>query len=164
MNQSISKELVTRIKSDAVISKWIAGIAIAGAFIYLVQFVTTLLAKNHDGINVEAFAGNFVKFGCIAGVLVVLSVILNEICKTGKPFTVSIAKKFKVMAFVLILAVPLAILTSCIAGVFDPHVVSVNFEISFADIAIMCFGVIVGIISEIFHYGVKLEDEMEMIA
>lgn len=164
MNKSISKELVARIKSDAVISKWIAGIAMLGAGIYLVQFVTTLLAKNYDGTNVQAFAGNFVKLGCIAGVLVMLSMILNEICKTGKPFTASIAKKFKVMAFVLILAVPLAIFISSLAGFLDPYAVSINFEISFGDIAIMCFGVSVGIISEIFHYGVKLEDEMGMIA
>ena len=160
MDKKISGELVKRIKGDTFLNRVVAGVACIVAITYLLYFVTTLHSRNFESNALQLYAENFVKIGCLAVSLVILSSILNEICKTSKPFTANIVKKFKVMAIVLIAAVPLAMLTSFISAWSG----SVILTFSFSDILIMSFGVIIGIISEIFYYGTKLEEEMDKIA
>ena len=162
MDKKISGELVKRIKGDTFLNRVVAGVVCIVAITYLLYFVTTLLSRNFEGNALQLYAENFVKIGCLAVSLVILSSILNEICKTSKPFTANIVKKFKVMAIVLIAAVPLAMLTSFITVFRFSESVILTF--SFSDILIMSFGVIIGIISEIFYYGTKLEEEMDKIA
>lgn len=156
MDKKISEELIKRIKSDTFLNRVVAGVVCIAAITYLSYFVTTLLSRNFESNALQLYAENFVKIGCLAISLVILSSILNEICKTGKPFTAKIVKKFKAMAIILIAAVPLAMLTSTITAL--------SLTISFSDILIMIFGAIIGIISEIFYYGTKLEEEMDKIA
>lgn len=156
MDKKISGELVKRIKGDTFLNRVVAGVVCIVAITYLLYFVTTLLSRNFESNALQLYAENFVKIGCLAVSLVILSSILNEICKTGKPFTAKIVKKFKAMAIILIAAVPLAMLMSCITAL--------SLTFSFSDILIMIFGAIIGIISEIFYYGTKLEEEMDKIA
>lgn len=160
MDKKISGELVKRIKGDTLLNRVVAGVVCIVAVTYLLCFITTLLSQNFESSALQLYAENFVKIGCLAVSLVILSSILNEICKTGKPFTANIVKKFKAMAIVLIAAVPLAMLTSFITALG----VSVILTFSFSDILIMGFGAVIGIISEIFYYGTKLEEEMDKIA
>lgn len=156
MDKKISEELVKRIRSDTLLSRVVAGVVCIVAITYLLYFVTTLLSRNFESNSLQLYAENFMKIGCLAISLVILSSILNEICKTGKPFTAKNVKKFKAMAIILIAAVPLAMLISTITAL--------SLTISFSDILIMIFGAIIGIISEIFYYGTKLEEEMDKIA
>ena len=164
MEKKISKELVKRIKSDTIINTVVAVGAFVVAILYLLRFITTLISRNFESNDLQLYAENFVETGCLTASLVILSSILNGICKTGKPFTANIVKKFKAMAAVLIAAVPLAMLISGITGFLDPTALGMKATFSYADILMLIFGVISGIIAEIFYYGTKLEEEMDMIA
>lgn len=163
MNKKTSNELVKRIKGDTFFNKIIAAIGFVVALLYLLRFVTTLISRNFENNDLQLYAESFVKTGCLAVALTILSSILNEICKTGKPFTANIVKKFKHIAYVLIAAAPLAIIASNIAGFFDPTALT-GFTISASDLLMLIFGAISGIISEIFYYGTELQEEMDMIA
>jgi hypothetical protein len=86
-----------------------------------------------------------------------LSLILLEIRKTGKPFSKKIIIKLRVMAIVIM------------AGVFIPSGFAENnssLVITFDMKTVLIFfaGVIIGIISEIFSYGHSLQQDNDLIA
>lgn len=164
MENNISQELIKRIKSDSVITTFIGIGAAAISVIFLVRFITSIIASNFTQNDIQLYASNCVEIGFVAAAILILSSILSSICKTGKPFTKANTNKFKLIAILLIISAPLAMAASVFAGFLDPTAVTSGFTFRFADIVIIVFGVIIGIISEIFYYGEKLEDEMDKIA
>ena len=89
-----------------------------------------------------------------------LSSILAEIKKNGKPFTKQNVTKLRVMAWLCIAVAVLPSIVTSFAGFFDDKAV---FQLTFNLIPGL-FGAFIGIISEIFHYGHELQDEMDSIA
>jgi len=69
------------------------------------------------------------------------------------------------MAGILILASLLPdVIASMVMGFADPDALSVTFRFEAGNLAIMVFGVVAGLISEIFRYGYQLQDDMDAIA
>ncbi len=159
-----SKVLVERIKRDTFYTKLMAGAVACVSLIFLVRFITTIISGNYAQNNLQSDAANFVRAGCGAAAFVMLSIILSEICKTGKPFTKGIEKKLRSIAWVLVFSPMAAIFADTLAGFIDSTATSSQRHYTTVDWIILMFAVVIGIISEIFHYGVNLEEDMDSIA
>jgi len=164
MKNSNSKALVERIRRDTFCTKIAAGVVACVALIFLVRFITTIISGNYAQNDLQGDAANFVRAGCGAAAFVMLSLILSEICRTGKPFTKGIKKKLENIAWVLAFSPLAAIFANTAAAFIDPTATGTQRDIPTVDLLIMIFAVVIGIISEIFHYGVNLEEDMDSIA
>jgi len=159
-----SKNLVERIKRDTFYTKLMAGAITCVSLIFLVRFIATIVSGNYAQNDLQGDASNFVRAGCGTAAFVMLSIILSEICRTGKPFTKGIEKKLKSIAWVLVFSPLAAIFANTAAAFIDPTATGTQRDITTVDLLIMIFAVVIGIISEIFHYGVNLEEDMDSIA
>lgn len=164
MKETISTALVKRVKSDKIICGMITVGTIIGAVIYLFRVITTILSGNYEGNDLQGYVYTLTEAVCAAISLVLLCRILGEIAISGKPFTVTNVKRMRIMAVLLLASVPTAAVLTSLAGFLDPTAMSIGFIISFGDMMMLLFGAIISLLSEIFHYGVKLEEEMDQIA
>ncbi len=164
MRNPNSVTLVNRIKRDTLYTKLIAGAFGCLSLVFLVRFVTTIISGSYAQNNLETDAANFVRTVCGTAAFVILSVILSEICRTGKPFTKGIEKKLRSICYVLVFSPVAAIVAETAAGFIDPTGMTSRKHLTVVDWIIMMFAVVIGIICEIFHYGVNLEEDMDSIA
>ena len=166
--------LTNKIKQDATFTM-ILGVGTAwGSTIYLIRWITTVLSASYETNNIINYAKNFGKFGLTAVAILFLDSILKSICKGMKPFETVNVKRMKAIAWLLILSVPAGVVLGIIAGFMDPTFSgnitifsTANTEMSFVngtDIIMLIVGDTVGIISEIFDYGNKIENDLDMIA
>lgn len=150
MNYSMSAKLKKRTFTDTVISCILCAAAIVFSACQVISFFST------DDPQHISYA---VYFFIIFAELGLLSMILVEIRKTGRPFSAGIITRLRIMAIILM------------AGGLMPNlsnveesgtILSMNFDIK--NLIIAFLGVIVGIISEIFVYGRDLQEDNDTIA
>lgn len=155
MKDTKAENLKKRIKADMVISIVVAvvmlGVAIANFASYFV----------YDGMHSEILCGAVQSFVTCIG-LIIISLIMMEISRKGKPFSKSIIVKLRVLAVWIVI------------GAFFPNMVTfivdlakmqeAEFSLGGRDAFVAILGVIVGIISEIFYYGYELQEDMDSIA
>lgn len=93
---------------------------------------------------------------------VIISLILVEIKKTGKPFTKSIIWKLRILAIWIMFGAFLPDLTTLTAE----FILRNTFEIiiNTKNLFTCLLGVVIGILSEIFVYGYELQDDVDLIA
>lgn len=165
MNQTTNTaQLIKRVNGDRIITLFItSGFGIA-TLVYAVRFVIAILSQNFIDGNIQRLAGRFTESALITVALLLLSFLLNDIHKNGKPFTSANVTRLRIMAVLLFASPLLPILAKVLAGFFDPTATSMQFTFGFEEILLFVCGVIVGIISEVFLYGTALEAEMDQIA
>ena len=149
MNNTISTSLKKRTFADMILSVLIcAGALIAAAW----QFAAYL--SKRDPIYLSNAVYSLVIFG-------ELGLILLEIRKTGKPFSKKITAKLRFMALILIAGGAMPRFSEVST---EPLTYSVSVYFDMLNILVMFAGVIVGIISEIFVYGLSLQEDNDLIA
>lgn len=145
-----------------------AGMAII-AFAKLLTFIEVVNASKIAGENYKGTApglilSDVVFFIFLAAIIFVFSLVLKEVHRTGRPFSEKIIKRLRVMAIMLMLASVVPEAAAMIAGFFDSNATYGLFRMESINLGIMAFGVVVGLISEIFKYGYELQENMDSIA
>jgi hypothetical protein len=103
-------------------------------------------------------------------VLALLAWIIMDVKKKGTPFVSSIVCKLKTIAIIVMLGAIVPDLVTevvkFVAKVSEGDSAIILFEISLGTktVFILWLGIIIGIISEIFKYGVKLQEDNDSIA
>ena len=101
----------------------------------------------------------------IAAAMRILSLVLGEIHRTGKPFSQKNINRFRAMAYILIFASIIPEAAKGLVGFADPTATYATFQLLTArSLCVMFFGVVCGLVSEIFRYGYELQDNMDSIA
>lgn len=145
-----------------------AGIAIV-AFAKLLTFIAAVDASKIAGENYKGTApglilSDVVFFAFLAVTIFVFSLVLKEVHRTGRPFSEKIINRLRVMAFMLILASVVPEAAAMVFGFFDSNAAYGVFRLDSINLGIIAFGVVVGLISEIFKYGYELQENMDSIA
>ncbi len=153
MNKTMSEKLKKRTFADTVLSCIFCFCAIVGVVYQFIGYV------NHP--KIKEYISNGLFTVVIFAELCFLSLILLEIRKTGKPFSKKIITKLRVMAIILFGGglIP-SYMTSSISE--NESLVSATFDMQ--NVLIIALGVIIGIISEIFVYGLSLQEDNDSIA
>ena len=152
MNKMISEKLKKRTFIDTVLSCILCLTALVFAVIQFVCYLENTSTTEHLTNSLCSFV--------IFAELGLLALILLEIHKTGKPFSKRIIAKLRIMA-VMLFAIGLIpsqqVISSSEADysvmIFDMH-----------NLLLVALGVIIGIISEIFVYGLSLQEDNDLIA
>ena len=152
MNDSMSKALKKRTRIDTVLSCVFCLAALVFAVIQFACYLENTSVTEHLTNSLCSFA-IFTELGLLA-------LILLEIHKTGKPFSKRIIVKLRIMAVILftvgLIPSQQTIPTSEVeysVMIYDMH-----------NILLLALGVIIGILSEVFVYGLRLQEDNDMIA
>lgn len=152
MSNTISYKLKKRTFADTVISCIICVAALAAS---VWQFVCFLNGEGKPFITNAVY--NFIIFAELG----LLSLILLEIRKTGKPFSKKIITKLRIMAVILFIG---GLMPSYTEIGVDAQTEMVTFTFDAKNMLIIFIGVIIGIISEVFVYGLSLQEDNDLIA
>ena len=152
MNNTISVNLKKRTFIDTVLSCILCSTALVFSVIQFVCYLENTSVTEHLTNSLCSFV--------IFAELGLLALILLEIHKTGKPFSKRIIAKLRIMA-VMLFAVGLipaqqTMPTSEVGYsvmIFDMH-----------NLLLLAIGVVIGIISEVFVYGLGLQEDNDLIA
>jgi len=162
-----TETLKKRLQGDAACTWAIAGVIILKGFIKIFTAISGFMnggtMKGSYDESPAILLGDGIREILIAIAVALLAMVLTEIMKTGRPFTKSTVKKFRIMASVIICCAVVKMLVSCVAGFFDPQA-TFQLSIELLDLWYGVVGTMIGIISEIFHYGYELQEDMDAIA
>lgn len=168
--KNVQNTLQKKLYSDTLFTYIItAGFAIISVIRFL-NFLTNvdsvkIAGENFKGTAPEILLSDSILYLFIAAALFLFSLILSEIHKTGRPFSKKIINKLRTIAFVLIFAsiIPNTV-SSMVCDFLDADALSFSLSFETINLAIMVFGVVVGLFSEIFNYGFELQENMDSIA
>lgn len=152
MNDPKITSLKKRTYADMVLS----GLLAAGALIAGIYSLITLVDNGP-----KQYLTNAVYSFAISFVLFLLCLILANVRKNGKPFSVAIIWKLRIIAVILIAA---GCMPSYVEVNISDGMTVVSATVNFQNFLIMALGVIIGVISEIFVYGHKLQEDNDLIA
>ncbi|WP_024861557.1 DUF2975 domain-containing protein [Ruminococcus flavefaciens] len=153
MNKTISEKLKKRTFIDTILSCLLCFSAL-GAAVY--QFIGY---SEHTAI--KEYLINSLYSLVLFAELGLLALILLEIRKTGKPFSKKIITKLRIMAVVLIAG---ALIPSYATVPISEQEYSVVIVFDMQNMLFIALGVIIGILSEVFVYGLSLQEDNDMIA
>ncbi|MBP5379625.1 MAG: DUF2975 domain-containing protein [Ruminococcus sp.] len=153
MNKMISEKLKKRTFIDTILS-CIFCFAAIGCAVW--QFMSYL---SHT--NTKEYLINSLYTLVIFAELGLLAMILLEIRKTGKPFSKKIITKLRIMAVILFAG---GLIPSYASVPVSENEYSVTVSFDMQNILIIAIGVMIGIISEIFVYGLSLQEDNDLIA
>ena len=153
MNTIMSAELKKRTFTDTVITCILCGAALVMA---VWQFVTYL-----SGRGIPEYLTNAAYSFMIFTELGLLSMILLEIRRTGVPFSKKIILKLRIMAVVMMAG---GIVPRCQQIGADDTSMAVSVTFDSVNMLLIVLSVVVGIISEVFVYGLKLQQDNDSIA
>lgn len=153
MNNFISEKLKKRTFIDTILSCIFCLAVLVTAIWQFMRYV------NHR--NMTEYLTNSLYSLVIFAEIGILSLILLEIRKTGKPFSKKIITKLRIMAVILFVG---GLIPSYSTVKLDDTntLVSVTFDMK--NILLIGIGVIIGIISEVFVYGLSLQEDNDLIA
>lgn len=166
MKNENRNDLVKRVRGDMIINSFVAALFGAKAFGSLASFISCLVRGGFETGVLQKYAMDFTMSGLICATLVLLSVVLFDIKKNGKPFAARNVTRLRVMALLLALAIVAPAIAESLAAFLDPNATEMLFrqQFGYKEVIIFAAAVIVGIISEIFSYGSKVEEELDSIA
>lgn len=101
-------------------------------------------------------------FMCV--VLILFSCILNEIHKTGRPFSQKIIKRMQTMAVLLMVAAVFPDMAVMVVKVVTSTNTAKMNLFDYENVIPMIFGVCMGLMSEIFKYGYEIQEDIDQIA
>jgi|GEM_PF-2437568 hypothetical protein len=98
----------------------------------------------------------------VMGIFITLLIMLHDVTKVGKPFNM---KNVRLMQLISILVMIFAVTPGMVKLTFT-FILFLNAEwrISGTHLFILLFGFAIGVIAEMFKYGYKLQDDMDLIA
>ncbi|WP_294754760.1 hypothetical protein [uncultured Ruminococcus sp.] len=153
MNKMISEKLKKRTFIDTILS---CLFCLAALVLSVWQFIGYA-----DHTNMKEYLSNSLCSLVIFAELGLLALILLEIRKTGKPFSKKIITKLRLMAVILLAG---GLIPSCSTIPVDDSQFAVTISFDMQNILIIGIGVIIGILSEVFVYGLSLQEDNDSIA
>lgn len=114
-----------------------------------------------EGTYIETL-GKAVQALVMCIVFFIIDLIMIEIVKNGKPFSKSIIIKLQILAVWIMIGAYLPDIAIFVVNMSKNSVAEIVFDPK--NVFIMLFGMIIGIISEIFYYGYELQEDMDSIA
>ena len=162
--------LQKRLHSDTILTYIVAGLLGLVSVISLFYFFLALDNARLAGSEYTGDApGDILRetllYMFIAVAMLLFSFVLREIHRTGKPFSKMNVNRFRAMAFILIFASIIPEAAKGLVGFADPTATDATFQLLNArSLCVMFFGVVCGLVSEIFKYGYELQDSMDSIA
>lgn len=168
--KTAQNELKKRLHADTVSTYIITAGLVIVSIIRFANFLINLdsvkiAGEDFKGTAPEILLSDAILYIFIAVVLLLLSLILGEIHKTGRPFSKKIIGRLRAMAFVLIFAGVIPTTTaSMVCDFLDADALTFSLGFGSINLVIMAFGVVMGLISEIFKYGYELQENMDSIA
>lgn len=151
MNRMISEKLKKRTFIDTILSCIFCFAALVCAIWQFMCYV--------DHKNTGEYLINSLCALVIFAELGLLALILLEIRRTGKPFSKNIITKLRIMAVMLFAG---GLIPSYATVPFSENEISLVFDMQ--NILKIGIGVIIGIISEVFVYGLSLQEDNDLIA
>ena len=164
MKEACLKKLMNRVRNDKVISLILAMVFAIIACYHLVQAIVAVNGDETKNIVLQSQVSQFVNLSCMAAVLLLLGLVLHDIGKNEKTFGSGNVKKVRWMAIIFIASYPVQVVLLLILEMLNASFTSFSMQIQIHDLMFMIFGVIIGIISEIFFYGKEMEEEIDTIA
>lgn len=159
MKDSKIESLKKRTLADTICCLVIAIASLGIAFIEFIQYITTER-------DFPYHISNGIYEIMLSIILVLVSMILMDARKNEKPFSKPIIWKLRIMSVVIIIG---SFMPGPIASLVDAVMSNSDLVIEIAlpqikNFMISTFGVIIGILSEIFVYGYELQEDMDSIA
>lgn len=155
MKDSKTEGLKKRIKADMIFTIIVAVVMLVVMISNFVSYFT------YDGIHSEMLSGAIQSLVTCGG-LIAISLIMVDIFRKGKPFSKSIIVKLRVLAVWIIVGAFLPNVVTFIVEILT--IQEAEFSMGGRDAFVAILGVIIGIVSEIFHYGYELQEDMDSIA
>ncbi|WP_295072379.1 DUF2975 domain-containing protein [Ruminococcus sp.] len=152
MNDSISKDLKKRTFADTFISCGLCFVELAFSVYHIIEYFR--------GGSPECIS-NAVYCFIIFAELGLLSLILLEIKRTGKPFSKKIITKLRAMSLILIVGGIMPRITEMTSKNGNE---AISFTFSSMNMLVIFLGIIIGILSELFVYGMSLQKDNDLIA
>ncbi|MCR4795622.1 MAG: hypothetical protein K5898_10765 [Ruminococcus sp.] len=152
MNNTISNSLKSRTFADTIISCLLCFVELGFAVYHIIEYIC--------GGTPECISNAVYSF-IIAVELGLLSLILLEIKKTGKPFSKKIIIKLRAMALVLIIG---GLMPRIDEITSEGGNEALSFTLNSTNMLIIFIGIMIGILSEIFVYGHSLQQDNDLIA
>lgn len=170
--KNAQENLKKRLRSDTIMSYIITGLIGVCAIIQVIDFFIVLdtvkiAGEAYKGTDPVMVLRDGIQLIFVAVAVLLLSLILKEIHLTGKPFSMSNVKRLRTMAGVLILGSFAGEAANLFAGLMMPPAVKAAFSgrVALGPVMVfIVFGVVCGLIAEIFHYGYTLQDDVDAIA
>ena len=153
MNKTISEKLKKRTFIDTVLSCILCFAALGAAVWQFMRFAGNMRLKEYLTNSLCSLV--------IFAELGLLALILLEIRRTGKPFSKKIITKLRIMAVILFAG---GLIPSCSTIPVDDSQFAVSLSFDMQNILLIALGVIIGIISEVFVYGLSLQEDNDLIA
>lgn len=153
-------ELRKRTRSDMVCSILVAVVALAKA-------VTEFHACGSAGTELVKHLTNGIYAVFVLGVAIILSMMLLEVHKIGKPFSRKIIWELRILAVFVIVGgflpdTVIPMIVNTLHGTSE--LIGIDVVLSAKNVVVSVIGVVIGIVSEIFVYGYELQDDMDSIA
>lgn len=167
------KDLRKRIYADAKITIFTAVItgivAVAQLYHFMIlcrlENISENISKNYEQETTADIAlkrAVLCLFMCV--VLILFSCILNEIHKTGRPFSKKIIRKLQMMAVLLMVTAVFPDMVVVVVGVVTSTATAKVNLFDYENVIPMIFGVCMGLMSEIFKYGYEIQEDIDQIA
>lgn len=168
--EKLQNDLRKRINAD---SKCTIAVAVIMGVVTIIKFVGLLVSWNTreklgdmytETASLDTMIKSVVFYGFMCVLLIIFSTILNEIHKTGKPFSKKIIIKLQIMAVLLIVLGVLPDMVIMIVGFVGPASAFTVNLFEYDNVLPMVFGVCIGLVSEIFKYGYEIQEDIDQIA
>lgn len=161
-------ELKKRLHADTICTIIITVATTITGLLRMISFITLLPTAGNKANGFEEVRSSLNDSVChlfIGAALILLCIILGGIRKNGEPFAAKNVKLMRAMSIILCIGSVMPIFNSLIVDFLDPNFVSRSIDFfALIDYAMLIFAVVVGIVSEIFTYGVKLQADADSIA
>ncbi|EXM37613.1 hypothetical protein RASY3_13890 [Ruminococcus albus SY3] len=154
MNPKISGKL----KKRSIINSVVIGLL---CFTSLVVAICEFISYINNPQMIELLINGIYTLA-IFSELGLLAMILLEIRKTGKPFSKKIITKLRIMGFILFVTGALVPPYYTIPISEHEYCRALNYNTT--NILVIGISIIIGLISEVFVYGLKLQQENDLIA
>ena len=149
--ENLKKRITTEMICGMVVAIAMGGMALVSIWSYIAC----------DGTYIETLS-QAIQALVICIVFIIIDLIMIEIIKNGKPFSTSSIVKLRILAVWIMIGAYLPDVVVFVVSMIKINIAEIIFDPK--NMFIMLFGIIIGIISEIFYYGYELQEDMDSIA
>ncbi len=169
-NQALPLRLRMRSEGDRSFTLISVGITAFALALAIGGLVRSLADPDSAPLSFYDAIGSVVATGLMLAIAIILALIMWDIYKDGKPFTMKTVWRLRAIAVLTMLesVAPwcAAAIAAMIAGSFADHG-SFSIDINFLGIPLFVpvfFGFFIAAISEFFYYGCELQQDVDSIA
>ena len=170
--KNAQNDLKKRLHSDTILTYILTAVIAVLSVAELVHFFIVadsmrIAGEAYKGAAPHSVLSDSIILMFVAVTMLLLSLILREIHLTGKPFSKKNVNRLRGMGVLLMTAGFAPEIAKAISYMLELNTYGASIRLSAfsgTSYCIMFFGVVCGLISEIFRYGCELQDNMDSIA